>query len=329
MSKRATRSYWVNGPCNGELRVQHDTRSSDERTSWVQTEYSGISVGTERLVGRGEVPPACVQHMPCRYMEGDLALPVKYGYSLVGRAIEGALAGERLFVMHPHQNFAFIENSHATILPSSLPARRATLIPNMETALNAFWDADMAEGEQAVVIGAGAVGILVAYVLWRNTGRAVQIAEVHPTRATLAQDLPWVSSVMPPEDLPRAQVQVAFHTSGYGEGLQSALHAVGFEGRVIELSWYGTREVQIDLGADFHYQRKRIQASQVASIAPSKRATHDHDARLRSVLELLDHPGLDSLLGEPVPFEDMPSIMANIYAGQPTAPLPLVSYPAP
>lgn len=329
MGERATRSYWVDGPCNGSLRVHQDPRSSDQHTSWVQTEYSGISVGTERLVGRGEVPPACVQHMPCRYMEGDLALPVKYGYSLVGTAIEGALAGERLFVMHPHQNFAFIQNTHATILPESIPARRATLIPNMETALNAFWDADMAEDEQAVVIGAGAVGILVAYVLWRQTGRKVHIAEVHPTRASLAEALPWVDSVVPPEDLPRAQAQVAFHTSGYGEGLQCALHAVGFEGRVIELSWYGTREVQIDLGADFHYQRKRIQASQVASIAPSRRATHDYEARLREVLALLDHPGLDNLLGEPIPFEDMPSMMASIYAGQPTAPLPVVSYPAP
>ena len=326
METRCTRSYWVTRPRKGELRIKQDVHGRGDDMSWVRTEYSGISVGTERLVGLGEVPPECTKHMPCRYMEGDLALPVKYGYCLVGTAIEGALAGERLFVMHPHQDHALIENAHATVLPASVPARRAVLIPNMETALNAVWDAELGPDENAVVVGAGAVGILVAYVLWRNFGRPVPLADIDPARSKLASGLPWLRQSTAPEDLETGGAQVAFHASGYGTGLQSALNAVGFEGRVIELSWYGIREVHLALGADFHYRRKRIQASQVAAIAPARRATHDYAARLRVALELLDHPDLDRLLGEPVPFDDMPTLMAEMYAGATTSPLPVIGY---
>ena len=79
METRCTRSYWVTRPRKGELRIKQDVHGRGDDMSWVRTEYSGISVGTERLVGLGEVPPECTKHMPCRYMEGDLALPVKYG----------------------------------------------------------------------------------------------------------------------------------------------------------------------------------------------------------------------------------------------------------
>jgi len=328
----SAKAYWVARPEHGELR-EIEVPSCPEAHSRLATSFSGVSVGTERLVGRGEVPADCLAPMACRYMEGDLRLPVKYGYSLVGQAIEGNLTGENVFVMHPHQDRVVVADEHATVLPSSVPPRRGVLIPNLETALNAVWDAAPAwsPGAPALVVGGGAVGLLVAYVLARKGGSPVPLVEVDEDRARLAEELPWIASTLEPADVAAhlpGNLPVAFHASGSGRGLQCALDAVGFEGRVIELSWYGTRSVRLELGADFHYQRKTIQASQVSAIAPSRRDTLDHRARLAKVVELLNEPELDLLLGESIPFADMPAWMDALYRGAPVAPLPVIDYSA-
>ena len=40
-------------------------------------------------------------------------------------------------------------------VPDGVPARRATLAANMETALNALWDGGAGPGDRIVVVGAG------------------------------------------------------------------------------------------------------------------------------------------------------------------------------
>ena len=46
-------------------------------------------------------------------------------------------------------------------MPKGVPARRATLAANMETALNAIWDSGAGPADRIAVIGAGVVGLLV------------------------------------------------------------------------------------------------------------------------------------------------------------------------
>ena len=101
---------------------------------------------------------------------------------------------------------------------------------------------------------------------------------------------------------------------------------MGFEGRVIELSWYGDRPVTLDLGAAFHYGRKRIIGSQVSTVAPAKRATHDFGDRLAAVVELLADERLDALCARPIPFDEMPDFMNELYDGCNAHPHPVVGY---
>lgn len=325
-ARRSTRAYWVTSSGVGELRSEVVADFPRDGRSLLRAEFSGVSPGTERLVGLGHVPSTCGASMACRYMAGSFDLPIKYGYDLVATGVAGALEGRRVFTMHPHQELCEVEDADATVLPDGLPAKRAALIPNLETALNAVWDAELNDDEQALVVGGGSVGLLVAYVLSRRNARRVPVVEVDESRASLAARLPWVERVLSPRAAPRGAVDVAFHTSGSGAGLQLAIDAIGFEGRVIELSWYGEKPVTLELGSSFHGQRKRIQASQVGTIAPSMRSTHDFAGRLAEVLRLLDDPALDQLLSAPVPFEEMPALMAELYAGRSPALLPLIAY---
>ena len=221
-----------------------------------------------------------------------------------------------------------VRNEHTVELPADVPPRRAALVPNLETAVNAVWDAELHSGERVVIVGAGAIGTLLAYAVHRLHDVNATVIDTNPERAALADARPWVGTALDPVDLEAAAFDVAFHASGSPDGLQVALDAVGFEGRVLELSWYGEHPVTLDLGTSFHYQRKRIIASQVAAVAPSMRATTSPTERLAVVIGLLDDPGLDALLGDPVPFSAMPQLMAGIYRGEATAPVPLIHYAA-
>ena len=55
-------------------------------------------------------------------------------------------------------------------------------------------------------------------------------------------------------------------------------------------------------------------------------ATHDHAARMREVVAMLDDADLDRLLGTPVPFAEFPALMSNLYAGTHLSPVPLIAY---
>jgi threonine dehydrogenase-like Zn-dependent dehydrogenase len=220
-----------------------------------------------------------------------------------------------------------VDDSAALVLPEELPGPRATLIPNLETALNAVWDAELRGDEKVVIVGAGPVGLLVSFVLARlHDGRPVMVdREVRRREQALA--LPWITRTRAPVDVEPGAADLVFHASGSPAGLQVGLDAVGFEGRVIDLSWYGEKPVSLDLGTHFHFQRKQIRASQVGAIAPSHRQSHSRADRLRAVLELLADPDLDQLLDPPVPFAEMPRFMSGLYRGETSRLAPVIEYP--
>ena len=68
--------------------------------------------------------------------------------------------GERVFVLHPHQDMFLAPAAMCIPVPDVVPTRRAVLAANMETALNMTWDAAPLAGERMLVIGAGVVGLL-------------------------------------------------------------------------------------------------------------------------------------------------------------------------
>ena len=86
MSPASARCYWVETAGHGGLRECELSQPTTGEVL-VETQYSGISPGTERLVASGRISADQDTVMGCRYMEGSFALPVKYGYSLVGVGI--------------------------------------------------------------------------------------------------------------------------------------------------------------------------------------------------------------------------------------------------
>src|ERR1700683_363134 len=157
----------------------------------VRALYSAISRGTERLVLAGRIPETEFERMRAPFMGGAFPFPVKYGYSAVGRVECGPaeLRGRIGFSLHPHPSASILPADAVVPLPEGLPPARAVLAANMETALNAMWDAAPAAADKIAVVGAGVVGSLVAWLCGRIPGARVTLVDIEPSRAGLADTL--------------------------------------------------------------------------------------------------------------------------------------------
>ena len=268
---------------------------------------SGVSRGTEALVWSGHVPPGQFEAMRAPLMGGSFPFPVKYGYSVVGARDNG----ERVFVLHPHQDRFLAPAAMCVPVPDAVPTPRAVLAANMETALNLYWDAAPLAGERVLVIGAGVVGLLAASLLARVPAARVTVVDVDPAREALARLLGCAFA--PPEDAPGEQ-ELLVHASASEAGLRLALDRAAFEARIIEASWYGDAAPSVPLGEAFHARRLRLIATQVGAVAPAMRGRRTYAQRLATALALLEDPAYDSLLEGPTRFQDLPTAMAGILA---------------
>jgi threonine dehydrogenase-like Zn-dependent dehydrogenase len=233
----------------------------------------------------------------------------------VGRVLAGppALIGRAVFCLHPHQTAYVVDAAALFPLPETVPPARAVLAANMETALNAIWDAQLKAGDRVAVVGAGVVGLLAAYLAARHPATEVELIDVDPRKAEPARALGL--SLVAPEQA-RGGADVVIHASGASAGLQTALGLGALEATVVELSWYGTEPVSLVLGGGFHALRLSLRASQVGNLPPAQRARYTHARRLALALTLLADRRLDRLVRESARFTELPEVMARLARGE-------------
>lgn len=304
------RQFWVEEPGRGGIRTA-TIPGPEPGEVQVRALYSGISRGTESLVFRGRVPESQRNAMRAPHQEGDFPGPVKYGYLSVGEVVDGvpALRGRTVFCLHPHQDVYVVEAGDVTPLPEDVPAERAVLAGNLETALNGVWDGGPGPGDRITVFGAGVVGLLVAWLCAPIPGTRVRIVDPNPRRREPAERLGAEYASDPPED---GDSDLVFHASGNPEGLADALAAAGAEARVVELSWFGDASVELPLGEEFHSRRLTLRSSQVGALAPSRRPRWTRKRRMKLALALLRDERLDTLISGESPFEELPAVLARL-----------------
>ena len=306
------RAFWVTAPGHGEIRSEV-LSAPTEQDVVVETLYSGISRGTEALVFGGHVPESEWGRMRAPFQVGELPSPVKYGYASVGGVIDGPgeLKDQIVFVLHPHQTKFVVPVTAIHAVPDDVPAARAVLAANMETALNGVWDARPHLGDRISVVGAGAVGCLVAWLASRIPGCDVELVDINPSRGEVARAL-GVRFAEPGAAVDEADVVI--HASGVPAGLDLALRLAATEARIVELSWFGDQAVSLPLGGAFHARRLTIRSSQVGRVAPAQRPRWDTRRRMQLALRLLSDPTLDALITGESAFETLPEVMVRLTA---------------
>jgi NADPH:quinone reductase-like Zn-dependent oxidoreductase len=304
-------ALWYSRPGHAEVRQEKLAPPGADEVR-VRTLFGALSRGTEALVFSGRVPKSEYGRMRAPFMAGEFPFPAKYGYATVGRIEDGpeALLGRLVFTLYPHQDLFNVPASAAIPLPQDLPPQRAVLAANMETALNAVWDAAPGPADRIAVVGAGVVGSLVAYLCGRLPGAEVTLVDINPARAELARAL-GVGFARP--ETAKGDCDLIVHASGDPAGLDTALALAGDEATVLELSWYGDAPVTASFGGAFHSRRLRLVSSQVGQIAPSHRPRWTHGRRLAAALGLLADARLDALLAPAIAFHDLARRLPDIF----------------
>jgi threonine dehydrogenase-like Zn-dependent dehydrogenase len=318
------RAFWLVAPGRGEIRTAPLPAAGPDDVL-IRAQASAISRGTESLVFLGRVPPSEYQQMRCPFQEGDFPAPVKYGYASVGIVETGpeTLRGQRSFCLYPHQDVYVVPAGAIVPVPANVPDKRATLAANMETAINAMWDAGPRLGDRIAIVGAGVVGCLIASLAAKFPGTWVELIDVDPRRERIATALGCRFAA---PDAARGDCDIVFHSSASEAGLATALRLAGFEAKLIELSWYGNKQVAVPLGEAFHQRRLQLISSQVGAVARARRARRTHRERLSLALELLADPVYDQLITGHCTLDTLPQRMAQLAAAPDGALAEIVLY---
>ncbi len=299
----------------------------------VKTLYSGISRGTESLVYSGKIPITEQNRMQCPHQVGNFTFPVTYGYACIGKIIETqsdvsrVKKGDVVFVLHPHQDIFCVSEDFCNVIPPTLPPARGVLSANMETALNAVWDGQLQDTQNHLVIGAGVVGLLTAFCIREVSIHSPIIVDINPDKKAIAKKL-GLDCLTPTEFLNSNSPDMSriFNTSAASAGLQMAIDSASFEARIIEMSWYGDKQVTLNLGGAFHSKRLQVISSQVGHIALAKRETHTYADRMQEAMKLLCDSRLDALLEPEITFEKLPDHLHDIFSNDSSALCQLVKY---
>lgn len=303
---------WFVGPHQVELRRGASAPLVDGQVR-VRALASGVSQGTELLLYRGEGP---TPFDPSLDAPGAPTFPRRYGYAWVGEVVESTseqhARGMRVFSLAPHGDEHVLNAGHVRVLPTEVPAARAVLAANLETAVNVVWDAGVALGDDVLVIGGGVVGLLVGHLARKSGAGRVRLLEPSARRRAAALGLGFDTAETAPSG--SALADVVIEASGDPTCLDLALRWVRDEGVVTVASFYGQRVAPVALGADFHRRRLSLRSSQVSRLPASRSVGWSFGRRFELVTNLLKNPELDALLDSPVPFAEAAAAYARLAA---------------
>jgi len=204
----------------------------------VETLWSGVSAGTEKLLYTGRMP----------FFPG-MGYPLVPGYETIGRVVDagpdaGLPVGANVFVPGAHcfGSVSVVHGGSAShlVVPGARAARvdaalgeRGVLLALAATALHAVNVADAAG--DALVVGHGALGRLIARILV-SRGVAPTVWETNPLRATGAQGY----GVLAPDADPRRDYRHIIDVSGDAKALDSLIQRLAPRGRVTLAGFYET-----------------------------------------------------------------------------------------
>jgi D-arabinose 1-dehydrogenase-like Zn-dependent alcohol dehydrogenase len=266
----------------------------------IESLYSSISLGTEKIVAQGKVPSSLYEKMAVPYQRGTFEFPIQYGYSLVGKNKKNQL----VHLMHPHQTSCFVNEKDCFVCEKETKAVLATQLSNMETVINAIWVSKVKPKQKVLVCGLGSIGVLLAETLQKYCKALVFVKETNEYKLDFLAEKGFLIAKE------NQEFSLCFHVSANQNGLQYCIDHSSKEGKIIELSWYGTREISIRLGENFHYNRLQIISSQVSEIPLEKTETEDFLSRKKLAEKLLQRIPIQDYISL-IAFDDLPEFFKN------------------
>ena len=273
----------------GQVEIREETLPAPGANEMlVETVCSAISAGTEMLVYQGRFPRDLETDPAISTLRGGFKYPLAYGYASVGivrepgPGVDESWRDRFVFAFQPHATHFTVPTDAVFPVPDTISPQTACFLPNIETAVNLVQDGAPILGERVLVLGQGVVGLLTVSLLKEFPLEALvtvdpfdmrcQMSKVECQTARISRcrsldsDAPdyreqALSTLEPGADL-------TFELSGNPLALNDAIALTAFSGRIVIGSWYGEKQVEVNLGGTFHRSRIRLISSQVSSVSP-------------------------------------------------------------
>ena len=315
--ERRAVSVWFTSPRTVELRTSSAPPPGRGEVR-IEALFSGISHGSEMMVYRGEVPAGLALDATLSTLQGGFGFPVKYGYASVGRVVDvgGGVSelaeGDLVFAFNPHETCYTVPSPVVIRLPQDIDPRIGIFAANVETALNSLLDAVPRLGERVVVIGQGVVGLLITQLVRKAGASLVITSDLYEKRRQLSRSQGADVAVDPSAESLAERVcalsggtgaDVVIEASGQPRALDEAFTVAAQEGRVVVVSWYGTKRGELTLGSDFHRKRLTLRSSQVSNLDPSLAPRWTIPRRRELAVRYLSELSLTDLISHVLPFD--------------------------
>jgi len=280
------KAVYFTAPQSIEIKTEQIERSPGEVL--VYSRVMGISAGTELHIYENTFPGGSSED-GLDTLSGKMEYPLKYGYMNAGITEKG----DRVFAFYPHQDAFFCPEQSLISFPQDTEFEDMVMYPSVETAFTIVMDARPLPGENILILGQGVIGLLTAEILSNMYGHTVAAIEQDTIRVQKSRS--FGIACFTPEDKNEKIIKAfnglapdkVINVSGSGAALQAGIDIAGFEAMIIEASWYGTKEVSLQLGKAFHRKRLRVKASQVSSIPGPELVRWDKPRRTNHVISLI------------------------------------------
>jgi threonine dehydrogenase-like Zn-dependent dehydrogenase len=205
---------------------------------FARTEFSGVSIGTEKAAWLGHPP-----------LRAGPVYPRLMGYcnvarvERVGSAVRAVVPGDRVITHQSHQGaFVVAESAVLATLPAEVTSEAATMTYLAHLGLTALQRAAVQQGECVVVQGLGVIGLATVSVAAALGARVVAVGN-DALRIERAIALGAERGVPADADeLPSLAADVVVTTVGSWSGWRSSLEMVRKYGRIAVLGFPGRTE---------------------------------------------------------------------------------------
>jgi len=281
-----TRSVVFTAP--GEVMIRNDRLAGPGEP--YTSRLIALSPGTERQFFLGNFSRGAASDPEIDCTDIDFEYPFPYGYINV---VENA-QGKRFFGFLPHSERFVLDGEGLIPIPDDIDDETALFIPHVETAISIIHDTGALYGDRILLTGAGVVGTLTARILRRLMGMDVTVLDSNPEKKL------WFASGGFTTDaaavLSSGGFDRAIEVSGNERALQTCIDSLVFEGTLTVASWYGERDIRINLGGAFHRKRLVLKSSQVSHMSPAIGSGWSKSRRMDKVLRILPNLEVADLL---------------------------------
>lgn len=305
------RAIWFEGPRTAVLRSEEVSEPAPTEIQ-VRAIHSLISTGSELNLYKGE------GNLPDKLLptaQGQIPFPLKFAYQTVGEVVvagshSGYSVGEKVFVMHPHQDLFNIATEFAVRLPEGTDLLKAQMLAMHGVAVQTHLTRPVQVGEVVVVSGLGLIGNFAANLARPSAGKLILIDPLPFRREKAA----WIGAdaVVGPEDAAEAirslsdgrGADLFIELSGAPPALQTAINHTAVLGTIAVAAWYGTRPVHLSLSPEFHLHSLKITSIHAANLDEASRwPQHRKDA---TSLHFLNGIDVEPLITHRMPFDEAP-----------------------